>query len=145
VSGLLVTTLAALGAVLLVLAAVMRWTRLVPWGLAGLGTAYALVLPSINVTSAAVTAPLVAGGLFVAAEGVFIAAARGAVPKPEPARALAWLTASGLGAIACSALVLVLATVAIGRSLLITIVGTAAAVGVVALLSSRSQGDRPEG
>ncbi len=140
-----IVALAAAGGLLLIAAALARLTELVLWGLAALGAAYAVLLPGINVTTAAVTAPLVAGGLFVAGEGVFLAAARGAVPKADPSRAAGWLTAAGLGAIASSALVLLLATVAIGRSLLVTIVGTAAAVGVVALLSRRSRGDRPEG
>ena len=140
-----VVALAAAGSALLIAAGVTRATQLVLWGIAALGTAYAVVLPAINVTTAAVTAPLVAGGLFVAAEGVFLAAGRGAVPKPDPSRAATWLTAAGLGAIATSALVLLLATVAIGRSLLVTIVGTVAAVIVVAMLSGRSQGDRPDG
>jgi hypothetical protein len=137
----IVLALAVLGVVLLTVAALTRWTRLVLWGLAALGAAYAVVLPSINITTAAVTGPLVAGGLLTASEGVFLAAARGTVPKPEPARAAAWLATVALGAIAVSALVLVIATVPLGRSLLATIAGTAAAVGVVALLSRRARGD----
>jgi hypothetical protein len=133
--------LAVLGLALLTVAALRRWTRLVLWGVVGLGAAYAVVLPSINITTAAVTGPLVAGGLFTAAEGVFLAATRGTVPKPEPTRSVAWLATVALGAIAVSALVLVIATVPIGRSLLATIVGTAAAVGLVALLSRRARGD----
>ncbi len=139
------SALVALGVVLLTVAAVTRWTRLVLWGLAALGGAYAVALASMQVTTAAVTAPLVAGGVFVAAEGVFLAAARGAEPKPEALRGIAWLVAAGLGAIAVSALVLVIATVPIGRSLLVTIIGTIAAVSVVALLTRRSQNDRSGG
>lgn len=139
------SALVAVGVVLLTVAAVMRWTRLVLWGLAALGAAYAVALASMQVTTAAVTAPLVAGAVFVAAEGVFLAAARGTEPKPEARRGIAWLVTAGLGAIAVSALVLVVATAPVGRSLLATIIGTVAAVGVVGLLTRRSQNDRPEG
>ena len=139
------SALAAIGVVLLTVAAVTRWTRLVLWGLAALGAAYAVALASMQVTTAAVTAPLVAGGVFVAAEGVFIAAARGAEPKPEALRGIAWLVTAGLGAIAVSALVLVVATAPVGRSLLVTIIGTVSAVAVVRLLTRRSQTRRSDG
>jgi hypothetical protein len=137
--------LAAVGVALLTVAAVTRWTRLVLWGLAALGAAYAVALASMEVTTAAVTAPLVAGGVFVAAEGVFLAAERGTEPKPEARREIAWLVAAGLGAIAVSALVLVVATAPVGRSLLVTIIGTVSAVAVVGLLTGRSQNDRSDG
>jgi hypothetical protein len=139
------SALVALGVVLLTVAAVTRWTRLVLWGLAALGGAYLVALAGMQVTTAAVTAPLVAGGVFVAAEGVFLAAARGAEPKPEALRGVTWLVSAGLGAIAVSALVLVIATVPVGRSLLVTIIGTIAAVSVVALLTRRSGNDRSGG
>jgi FtsH-binding integral membrane protein len=139
------SALAAIGVVVLTVAAVMRWTRLVLWGLAALGAAYAVALASMQVTTAAVTAPLVAGGVFVAAEGVFLAAARGTEPKSDARRGIAWLVTAGLGAIAVSALVLVIATAPVERSLLVTIIGTVAAVGVVGLLTRRSQNDRSEG
>ena len=139
------SALAAIGVLLLTLASVIRWTRLVLWGLAALGGAYAVALASMEGTTAAVTAPLVAGGVFVAAEGVFLAAGRGTEPKPEALRGIGWLVTAGLGAIAVSALVLVVATAPVGRSLLVTIIGTVAAVGVVGILTRRSQDDRSDG
>lgn len=136
--------LAGAGLVLLSIAAVARWPSLVVWGLAAVGGAYAVSLPSLDGERAIVTAPLVAAGLLVCGEGAFLAVARGAMPGPEPLRRIAWLAGTGLLGIAVSALVLLESTVRAGRSLPMTIVGTLAAVGAVTLLSLRSRQGRPD-
>jgi hypothetical protein len=48
---------------------------------------------------------------------------------------IAWLAACGLGAIAVSVLVSLAATIAVGRSLPMTIAGTVAAVVIIGVLS----------
>jgi hypothetical protein len=87
-----------------------------------------------------VAIPLLAAGLLISAEIMFSALRRGAKPPSAggPQR-IAWLAGLGLGAIGVSALVLLAATVPVGRSVAITIIGTAAAVSVVVGLSLLSR------
>jgi Na+-translocating ferredoxin:NAD+ oxidoreductase RnfA subunit len=74
--------------------------------------------------------PLVAGGLLALAEICF------AIGQREGVRHhLFWALGSGLGGVVVSALVLLVATAGVRRSLPMTVAGTAAAVIAVALLS----------
>ena len=82
-----------------------------------------------------VALPLLAGGLLALAELLFSASQPAGEPGPEPLRRVAWAACVGLGGIVASALVLLAATTHVGRSLPMTIAGTAAAVSAVALLS----------
>jgi peptidoglycan/LPS O-acetylase OafA/YrhL len=90
---------------------------------------------------ATATTPLLAGGVLVCAEGVFLAIARRRTERPERQRRLGWLVGVGLGGIAVSAVVLLAASFDVGRSLAMTIAGTLAGVGVIALLRVRSPRD----
>ncbi|HEY2652261.1 MAG TPA: hypothetical protein VGI50_10095 [Solirubrobacteraceae bacterium] len=76
--------------------------------------------------------PFIAGAALALAELAFSLFQPGARPGLQ---LLAWAAAAGLGGVLVSALVLLAATPGVGRSLVLTVVGTLAALVVVALLS----------
>jgi hypothetical protein len=128
--------LSALGGVVIIAVAVaLRRARFVFWGMALLGGAYVLWLPRHQGVGEAVTAPLVAAALMSCGEAVFLAIEGG---RAYVGRRILWLAGTALGSITVSAIVLVVATIHLGRSVATTIVGTVAAVAVVALLSALS-------
>jgi hypothetical protein len=97
-----------------------------------------VLLPSLHGPRGIVTAPLLGGALLVGVEAAFAAAARDESWRSGLPRTATWLLAAGLGAVAVGALVLVATTVHLARSLPLTIAGTLAVVGVLAMMRQRS-------
>jgi hypothetical protein len=83
--------------------------------------------------------PLIAGGLLALAELAFSALQPAGEPGPGLLRRLVSAAAAGLGGVCVSALVLLAAMPHVGRSLLLTIGGTLAALVVIGTLSRLSQ------
>ena len=79
--------------------------------------------------------PLIAGGVLAVAELVFSLLRREGDPKPAALHRIVCAAGAAAGAVVVSALVLLAATAHVGRSLPMTIAGTAAAVIAVVLLS----------
>jgi hypothetical protein len=79
--------------------------------------------------------PLFAGAAVGLAELAFTLLGRVGEPRVPLLRRLAWPMCVGLGGIVVSALVLLVASFHVGRSVGVTILGTAAAVAAVALLA----------
>jgi hypothetical protein len=79
--------------------------------------------------------PLIAGALLALAELLFSVLQPAGEPAPGPLRRIASGVAEGLGGVLVSALVLLAATPHVGRSLLLTIVGTLAGLLAISLLS----------
>lgn len=82
---------------------------------------------------------LIAGGLLALAELAFSALQPPGEPGVGLLRRLVLAAAAGLGGVCVSALVLLASTPHVGRSLLLTIGGTLAAVVVIGTLSRLSQ------
>jgi hypothetical protein len=133
-SGWLVIALTAGGAVLIVAAVWARWSALVACGLAALGSAYAVGLPSGHAVWLAT--PLVAAGLLALGEAAFYGAER-ATGTEYSGRQAARVVLAALAGLAISALVLLAATIAVRSSLVLTLAGTLAAVIAIALPSAR--------
>lgn len=133
----------AAGLALTAAALIGRWPQVLPWGLAGVGSAYAVYL-ALRPGSVDPRAPIVAAALFGAAELAFWSL------EPHVARAdrlvvgrrLALIGGAALGTALLASLVLVVAASASG-GVVLEAVGVAAAVatlGVVALLTWRLGG-----
>ena len=127
--------LGVIGALCLVWALVRSSLELVPWSLASLGTAYAIAL-LVHGAGVDDAAPLVAVGLLVCGELAawsiderFAIRAERAVVTTR-AGALAGLA---FGSLAAAALVIALASASTGAGLAWTVLGAAAAVGVVGI------------
>ena len=135
--------MAGVGATGLALAAVALiggWPQVLPWGLAGVGSAYAVYL-ALRPGTVDPRAPIVAAALFGAAELAFWSL------EPQVARAertvvlrrLALIGGSALGTALLASLVLVVAASASGGVLLeaVGVVAAVATLGVVATLAWR--------
>jgi hypothetical protein len=133
-----VLALSLLGALALVLAIVLRRAGLVLWGLAALAAAYAVGLAGHRGVGASLAAPAFAAGLLACGEVAFAGAER-SIDRRSLHRWAVWLAGVTLAAAAVASIVLLAATARAGRSLLLTFVGTVAAVGAVALLSIRAR------
>jgi hypothetical protein len=130
----------AAGLALAAVALVGRWPQLLPWGLAGVGAAYAVYL-ALRPGTVDPRAPIVAAVLFGAAELAFWSL------EPHPARAertvvvrrLALIGVTALGAALLASLVLVVAASTSGGVLLeaVGVVAAVATLAVVALLAWR--------
>jgi hypothetical protein len=79
--------------------------------------------------------PVLAGAAVGLAELAFTLLGRAAEPSVSLPRRLVWPLCVGVGGIVVSALVLLAANPHVGRSVGITILGTTAGVGAVALLA----------
>lgn len=79
--------------------------------------------------------PLVAGAVLALAELAFSVLQPAGEPAPGPLLRIASAVAAGLGGVLVSAFVLLAATPHVGRSLLLTIVGTLAGLLAIGLLS----------
>ena len=84
--------------------------------------------------------PLIAGGVLALAELAFSFRSRDEDQRAGTLGQLAWAAAAGLGGIFVAALVLLIATANVARSVPMTLIGTAAAVTVVALLGRAWRG-----
>jgi hypothetical protein len=82
--------------------------------------------------------PLIAAGLLALAELVHLMLRREGSPEPSVWRRIASAAGAGAGAAVVAALLLLAATVHVGRSLAMTIAGTVTAVTAIALLSRTS-------
>ena len=139
------TTLGGLAIVLFAGAVRLRRASLVGWALAGAGAAYAVWLLGDHGVRVALLAPLLAGGLLLCGELGYSIADRG----PRPPHFFAWLAGLASAGVIVSSVVLLVATIGVGRSAAMTFAGTAAAVVAVSVLSrvargtgSRATGDR---
>lgn len=79
--------------------------------------------------------PLIAGGLLALTELAFSFRRSAELSGSSILARLTWAAAAGLGGTVAAALVLLAATVDVARSPLATLAGTAAAVGVITILS----------
>lgn len=79
--------------------------------------------------------PLIAGSALFLAELAFSVLQPASDPKPGALQRIVWAAAAGLGGVVVAALVLLAATPHVGRSLLVTVAGTVAALIAVGLLS----------
>jgi hypothetical protein len=86
-----------------------------------------------------ISIPLIAGGLLALTELAFSAMQPGVDFTSGWPERIAESVSAGLGGVLVSALVLLAATPHVGRSLLLTIAGTLAALAAVALLSRTSR------
>jgi hypothetical protein len=133
-SGGVVIVLTAGGAALIVAAVWARSSRLIAWGLAALGSAYVVGVPSGRAVW--VTTPLVAAALLALGEAAFYGAERASGTEYSGRQAARVLLAA-LAGLAISAVVLLAATIAIRSSLVLTLAGILAAVIAIALPSTR--------
>jgi hypothetical protein len=118
-----------------------RWAQVLPFGLAGIGAAYAVYL-ALRPGTVDSRAPIVAAVLFGAAELAFWSLEPHAVraERAVVVRRLALIGGTALGAALLASLVLVVAASASGGVLLeaVGVVAAVATLGVVALLAWRS-------
>jgi FtsH-binding integral membrane protein len=135
--------LAGLAIVLFAGALRLRWASLLSWSLAAAGGAYAVWLSGDHGVRVALLAPLLGGGLLVCGEVGYAIANRG----PREPHFLTWLAAIAAAGVIVSSIVLLVATIGVGRSAAMTFAGTAAAVVAVSLLSrlARGTGSRATG
>lgn len=118
------------------------WPSLLPWGLVGVGAGYAVFL-GLRAGSADSGAPLVAAGLFVAAELAFwsLESHDAHVEGAVLVRRILIVAAAGLGAALVGSLLLV-AAAGVNGGVGLEAVGVLAAVltlAIVAVLSARSR------
>ncbi len=130
-----VIALAVTGSMLLVVAVRGRQSALVAWALAGLVASFAVGLVSGPAAGLGSPTPLVAAGLLVVGEAAFYGAERASGTEYGRRQALG-LTLVALAGIAVSASVLLAATIAAPRSLVLTVGGTLGAVIAIALPSA---------
>jgi hypothetical protein len=126
---------AAAGSMLLVVAVWARLPVLIAWGLAGLGGSFAVGLVSGRVAGLGPATPLVAAALLAVGEAAFYGAERASGTEYGARQALR-LTLAAFAGLAVSASVLLAATIAAPRSLVLTVGGTLAAVIAIALPSA---------
>jgi hypothetical protein len=136
----LVAAVGALGWAVAAAALVGRWQSLLPWGVAGVGAAYALFV-ALRTGSVDPRAPVVAVALFVAAElGFWSLEPLDARPEPVVLiRRLLFLVVGGLGAALVGSLLLV-AAAGVRGGLVLEALGVLAAVltlAIVATLTTR--------
>lgn len=130
-----VSIVGGIGAMLLLFVIARRAEDVLPWSILMLGVAYSLSLVAHR-RGVDEVAPLVAGGLLLAAELATWSCAERREIRVERRVLAARGVAIGLlvaGGIAVSALVLALAAAPVGGGLAWTILGAASAVGVIGL------------
>jgi len=137
-----VAAIGALGWTLAAVALLGRWPSLLPWGVAGVGAAYALFV-GLRTGSVDPRAPIVAAGLFVAAElGFWSLEPLDARPERIVlVRRLLFVVFAGLGAALVGSLLLV-AAAGVSGGIALEAVGVLAAVltlTLVAALASRAR------
>ena len=137
-----VATLGGLGLLVAAIALVGRWAVLLPWGFVGVGAAYAMFL-GLRPGTVDERAPIVAAGLFIAAELSYWSIERGGWPSEwrVTGRRLALLASAGLATVIVGGLLLLI-TSERGSGIGPEAAGVAAAVltlAVIAALVRRSR------
>jgi len=132
----LIAALGGLAVLSLAWALVMRWTTPLAWGLALLGAEYAAWLAARGV-DVDTRAPLYAAGLLLTAELAFDGLERSVVRSEAEVVARRGLQLAGLavGAVAVGSVVLAAATIPVGGSVALTVLGVAAATLALALIA----------
>jgi ABC-type Fe3+-siderophore transport system permease subunit len=133
-----------LGVLFLVYALVRGRASVVPWSLVALGGAYAgsLFLPERGIDR---EAPLVAAAFVLLAELAYWTLELGTPIEPEPGmlgRRVGVVAAATLGALVVAAAVTVAATVQVGGGVPADLLGVAAAVGALAIVTWLAQRQR---
>jgi hypothetical protein len=141
-----VAGIGAAGLVLVAVALAGRWHSVLPLGLVGVGSAYAVYL-SLRSDTIDSRAPLVAAALFVAAESAYWSLERqeGRAERAVPARRIGAIAAGAFGTALVGGVLLVVAGGA-GGGLALEAVGVVAAVlllGVIAFLAGRAGSTQP--
>jgi hypothetical protein len=125
------------GVIALAIAVALRGSSLIFWGVAGIGSAYAVWLSHDHSVRAEVITPLLAAVLLVCCEIAFSAIDRGGERSTGSSERISWLGGTAVGSVGASTIVMLAAALDADRSLPLTIAGTVAAVAALAILRAR--------